>query len=146
MSSVRTLIRDRIVAEFAVLRESGSARVPEFEVSLRWLSPDETKRQASYCVVVTDESRAGQTQQQDLYLLSGVVVLYAHDTSDARAKMDDMIEDAVEVLRRAFQVLAGVIQHASVDSVTTTEASPAEKDWPQAVIRWTARHRRAVMV
>jgi hypothetical protein len=146
MSSVRTIIRDRIVAEFLVLAENGSGRVPEFDVSLRWLSPDETKRAATYCVIVTDESRAGQTLEQDAYQVSGAVVLYAHDTKDARGKMDLMIEDAIEVLRQAFRVLTGVIQTAVVESVTTTEASTAEQEWPQAVIRWTALHRRAVMV
>jgi hypothetical protein len=60
--------------------------------------------------------------------------------------MDLMIEDAIEVLRRAFQALSGVIERAMVESVTTTEASTAEADWPQAVIRWTALHRREAMV
>lgn len=144
--SMRTIVRDRIVAEFETMREARSGRVPEFDIGLRWLTEMETKRAATYCVVVTDEQRTSHTLQDDTYQLSGAVVLYAHDTTDARAHMDLMIEDAIQVLRRAFQALTVMIQKAGVESVTTTEASTAEADWPQAVIRWSAVHRRAVMV
>lgn len=144
--SARTVIRDRIMDEFRRLRDSGSARVMDFELSFRWLTETETKRAATYCVIVTDETRNAQTLQNDAYQLTGAVVLYAHDATDARAKLDGMIEDAIEVLRRAFQALQGTVQKAAVDSVTTTEASTAEGDWPQAVIRWSGIHRRAVMV
>lgn len=147
MSSPRTVIRDRIISEFQVLGKSGAGRVPEFETSPRWLSVDETKRASTYCVVVTDETPQKQTHQHDLYELTGVVVLYANDTKDARAKLDLMIEDAIEVLRRAFESLRqAYILTASIETVTTTEASTAEDDWPQAVIRWTVRHRREGMV
>lgn len=46
--STRTVVRDRIVAEFQVLKENESGRVQEFDVSVRWLAPDETKRAATY--------------------------------------------------------------------------------------------------
>ena len=144
--STRTVVRDRIVAEFETMQAARSGLVPEFDISLRWLTETETKRAGTYCVIVTDEQRTSQTLQHDAYQLSGAVVSYAQDTKDARAKMDLMIEDALAVLRRAFQALTGVLQKASVESVTTTEASTAEGDWPQAVIRWSAVHRRAVMV
>lgn len=144
--STRTVVRDRIVKEFETVQAARSGRVPEFDISLRWLSETETKRSATYCVIVTDEQRNAQTLQDDAYQLSGAVVLYAKDTTDARAKMDLMIEDALDVLRRAFQALQGVIEKAAVESVTTTEASTAEADCPQAVVRWSAVHRRAVMV
>lgn len=146
MISPRTIIRDRIVSEFQIMQENESGTVPEFEISLRWLSPEETKRASTYCVIVTDETRTAGTLKVDNYQLAGAVVLYAHDTRDARAKLDLMIEDTLAVLRRAFQALSGVIERAMVDSVTTTEASTAEDQWPQAVIRWTALHRREVMV
>jgi|CXWL01.1.fsa_nt_gi hypothetical protein len=144
--STRTVVRDRIVAEFETMKEARSGRVTEFDVSLRWLTETETKRGGTYCVIVTDEQRTSQTLRDDAYQLSGAVVLYAQDSKDARAKMDLMIEDALDVLRRAFQSLQGEIQKAAVESITTTEASTAEGDWPQAVIRWSAVHRRAVMV
>lgn len=147
MMSTRTVIRDRILSEFQTLSKSGAGRVPAFETSPRWLSVDETKRASTYCVVVTDETPRKQTHQHDLYELTGVVVIYANDTKDARAKLDLMIEDAIEVLRRAFEALRqGYILSASIDTVTTTEASTAEDDWPQAVIRWTATHHRPGMV
>lgn len=146
MSSPRTIIRDGIVTEFETLEKSESGRVPVFDVSLRWLTETETKRQATYCVVVTDESRAAATMQHDDYELTGKVVLYANDQKDARAKLDLMIEDALDVLRRAFRAMQGLVQKATIEDITTTEATNIEGDWPQAVIRWTAIHRRAGMV
>lgn len=128
------------------MQQNESGTVPEFEISLRWLSPEETKRASTYCVVVTDESRKAGTHQQDEYELSGKVVLYANDQKDARAKLDLMIEDALEVLRRAFRAMQGLVQKATIEEITTTEATNIEGDWPQAVIRWTAIHRRAGMV
>lgn len=144
--SVRTTIRDRIVQEFAVLKEAESGRVPEFDISLRWLSAEETKRAATYCVLVTDETVTAATLAHDNYELTGAVVLYASDTRDPRGKLDLMIEDALEVLRRALTGLRGVIERAMVEDVKTTESSTAEGEWPQAVIRWKALHRREVMV
>lgn len=144
--STRTLIRDRIVDEFDRLKTSASGRVPEFDISLRWLTETETKRASTYCVIVTDEQRNAHTLQDDTYQLSGAVVLYAHETTDARAKLDLMIEDAIEVLRRAFQAMPDKLQKANVESITATEASTAEGDWPQAVIRWNATHTRPVIV
>lgn len=146
MSSVRTIVRDRIIAEFTTLKDNQSGRVPAFDISARWLSPDETKRQATYCVIVTDESRSPQTLQDDMYDMTVVLVLYANDTTDARAKLDSMIDDAIDVLRRAFRALGEVVQRAHIDVITTTEASNAEDDWPQAVIRWTVVHQRQGMV
>lgn len=144
--STRTLVRDRIAAEFHVLQESEAGRVPTFDVSLRWLSPDETKRASTYCIVVTDETRTSQTLMDDAYELTGALVLYAYDKNDARAKLDLMIEDAIDVLRRAWQSLRGTLQEAMLDTINTSEASTAEDSMPQAVIRWKAVHRRAVMV
>jgi hypothetical protein len=144
--SVRTTIRDRIVQEFAVMQQAESGRVPEFDISLRWLTVDEGKRAATYCVLVTDETRNAGTLQYDDYELVGAVVLYAHETRDPRGKLDLMIEDALEVLRRAFRGLEQAIERAMVEEIKTTESSTAEGEWPQAVIRWRALHRRAVMV
>lgn len=144
--SIRTVVRDRIASEFAVLFNLESGRVPEFDISLRWLGADETKRASTYCVIVTDETRTAGTLTHDNFLLMGAVVLYAHDTRDPRAKLDLMIEDALEALRRSFRSLGALIERASVEEVKTSEASSAEGEWPQAVIRWTALHRREVMV
>lgn len=143
--SDRTVIRDLIVSEMNVLKNSGAGRVPEFDVSLRFLTQEETKRASTYCVIVTDETRSASTMQDDTYQLNGAVVIYAHDTSDARAKLDLMIEDALDVLRRAFQAIRGTFLKLAVDSITTSEASTVEGDWPQAVIRWSGVHHRPVM-
>jgi hypothetical protein len=143
--STRTIIRDHIVAEFNVMKDTRSGRVPEFDISLRWLAETETKRSSTYCIIITDENMKLQTQQDDAYELMGAVVLWANDTTDARAKLDLMIEDAFAVLRRAFLALRGVIQSPAVQSVTTTEASTADDVWAQAVIRWMCIHQRAAM-
>lgn len=132
--------------EFATLKSSQSGRVKDFDTSPRWLMDIETRRNCTYCVIVTDEQRSTQTQMEDAYQIAGVIVIYAHDTLDSRATLDLMIEDAIAVLRRAFLSLTGEIQNASVDSITTSEASSAEGDWPQAVIRWICIHQRAGMV
>lgn len=145
MSSPRTIIRDRIVAEFTILKNNGSGQVPEFDISLKFLTQEETKRASTYCVIVTDETRTASTMEDDQYQLTGLVVLYAHDTSDARAKLDLMIEDTLDVLRRVFQSIRGTFLKLSIDSVTTSEASTLEGDWPQAVIRWSGIHHRPVM-
>lgn len=145
MSSVRTIIRDRLVDEFEARRDAQAGRVTDFDISLRWLSETEVKRASTYCVVMTDEQRSSQTMQDDEYRLTGVIILYANDSKDSRSKLDDMIEDAMDVLRLTLRALLGTIQSGAIDSVTTTEASTAEGDWTQAVIRWSGIHRRPVM-
>lgn len=143
--SNRTIIRDSIMTEFDNLKKSQSGRVREFDTSPRWITQEETKRSSTYCVIVTDESRTSFTQEHDTYQLSGAVILYANDATDPRAKLDLMIEDAIDVLRRAFEGLRDTFFKAALDSITTTESSTAEGDWPQAVIRWNGTHTRAVM-
>lgn len=143
--SVRTVVRDAIVAKFTAMQSTQAGRVQVFEVSKNWLLDTESKRQATYCVVVTDESRSPNTHSSDFYSLSGVVVIYAFDTADPRAKLDLMIEDAIDVLREAFRSLAGQVTRAMIDVVQATEGSTAEGNWPQAVVRWTAIHTRAVL-
>jgi hypothetical protein len=134
------------MAEFTALKARASGRVKEFDISPRFLTQEETKRGSTYCVIVTDETRGGHSLDKDTYTLSGAVIIYANDTTDPRAKLDLMIEDAIDVLRRAFEALTNTFMKAVVDSIQTTESSTAEGDWPQAVIRWNGIHRRAVMV
>lgn len=143
--SVRTVVRDAIVARFEAMLSSQAGRVPLFDVKKNWLLDTEVKRQATYCVVVTDEARSPNTLSSDFYSLSGVVVIYAFDTADPRAKLDLMIEDTIDVLREVFRSMTGQVQRAMVDGVQATEGSTAEGDWPQAVVRWTAIHTRAVL-
>ena len=144
--STRTLVRDRIVGEFNAMRNAQSGRVNVFDTDTHWLLDTETKRSATYCVVVTDEVRTASTLENDTYAMSGVVIIYAYDTTDTRAKLDLMIEDALDVLRLAFRALPGTIQRALVESVQVSEGSTAEGDWTQAVVRWSAVHERAFVV
>lgn len=146
MSSVRTVVRDKIVTEFTAMQTGQNGRVVEFDVNTKWLTDTETKRGATYCVVVTEESRAAHNLLSDIYTMSGVVVIYAYDTADARAKLDLMIEDAIDVLRRAFRALQGTITRAMLDGIQVSEGGTAEGDWPQAVVRWNVLHTRPVLV
>lgn len=141
-----TVIRDRIAAEFETLKRTESGRVKEFDVSLFWLSETETKRASTYCVIVSGETRAPQTHANDVWELKGKIIVWAMDTSDAAAKLYDMIEDVHDVLRRAFRALEGTIQSAVVEEWDGPERTTSTKDWAQAVIPWVCKHRRAVMV
>lgn len=144
--SHRTQIRDAIIQEFNNLRLARSGRVPEFEISTSWLTETETKRVTTYCVIITDESRGELSLAEDAFEMTGAVVLYAMDSADPRGKLDLMIEDAIEVLRRAMSASRSYLQNAKLDSITTSESSTVEGFWTQAVIRWMATHRRAVML
>lgn len=141
-----TVIRDRIAAEFETLRKTGAGRVPEFEISLLWLSEMEGKRAHTYCVVVSGETRERQTHAHDLWMIKGKVVLWAHDAADASATLYEMIEDAQDVLRRAFEGLRGTIQSGRADEWDGPERTTVSKEWAQAVIPWSCTHQRAGMV
>lgn len=144
--STRTLVRNTLLSELHAMKNAGTGRVPMFQISRNWLSHEQTTRNNTYCVVMTDETRNAQTLQDDTYQMTGIVVMYAHDTQDARAVLDLMIEDAIDILRQALKSLIGVIQKGSIESITTTEASTAEGYSAQAVIRWSGVHRRPVVV
>lgn len=140
--SVRTTVRNKIVTVFQAMKDDQSGRVQQFDVRVKWLTDQETSGSSTYCVVVTDEVRTGFTLDSDQYELSGVLVIYAYDTKDARAKLDQMIEDAIDVLRTAFRGLVNTVHRAAIETITVSEGSTAEGDWPQAVIRWKAQHIR----
>lgn len=143
--SVRTVVRDAIVQEFEAMQTGQNGRVVDFDISTRWLIDTETKRKATYCVVVTEESRGSHSLHEDLYTMVGLIILYAHDTTDPRAKLDLMIEDAIDAIRRGLRNVQGVTR-AMIESIQTSEGSTAEGDWPQAVVRWQVQHPRAGVV
>ena len=144
--STRTLVRDVIVQEFDTMKRTGSGTIPAFEVSQNWLTETEAKQSATYCVVVTDETRLPSQLDSDQYELAGAIVIYARDTNDVRAKLDSMIEDALAVVRRSLQSMQPTIERARIDTVSTSEATTAEGPLAQAVIRFTIVHRRAIVL
>lgn len=141
-----TVIRNRIVQEFETLRRTEAGRVPQFDVKLVWLSEIETNRTSTYCVVVSGETRDTQTHAHDIWTIHGKIVVWAHDPQDASEKVYEMIEDAQEVLRRAFQDLRGTIQSARADEWNGPERTTTSQKWAQAVIPWSCTHQRAGMV
>lgn len=144
--SNRTVIRDRIIQELRNLKTDDSGfGMEDFDVDTRWLTQEETKRKSTYCIVVTDETRSAHSLQHDEYEMNGVIVIYANDTRDARAKLDAMVECAYSALYQAFKGLKDIFFKASAQNFTTSEGSTAEGHWPQAVVRWSATHRRPVL-
>lgn len=141
-TSTRTIVRDAIVAEFTAMKTAGQARVPEFDIRTRWLNEQETKQLSTYCIVATDETRAPQTQRHDNYDLTAVVVIYAHDAVDPRAKLDAMIEDAIGAVLQAARNLKEWVWKLVLDEITADEGTTAAGPWAQAVLRWTVSHRR----
>lgn len=141
-----TVIRDRIAAEFETLKRTESGRVPEFDISLLWLGETEVTRVSTYCVVVSGETRDRQTHAHDLWTIKGKIVVWAHDATDASATVYEMIEDAQDVLRRAFEALRGVIQSGRADEWDGPERTTISKEWAQAVIPWSCTHQRSGMV
>lgn len=143
-TSARTVVRDALVTGFENLKKAAAGRVKDIAVSLRYLTEQETKQASTVCVVVTDEQRNAQTQRHDSYDMTAVVVLYAHDTKDPRAKLDLMIEDAIDTVLLAADGLrqGQTIWKCSLESITADEATTAAGPWAQAVLRWTVAHRR----
>lgn len=143
MTSVLTIVRDHIIAEFERRKSDEFGRVREFEISPVWLSETENTRSSVYCVVISGETRQPGTMNDDLWEMRGKVIVWAHDTRDAQAKCNEMIEDALDVLRMAFKTLIGTIESARYDDWDGPEPTTMMADWAQAVIPWSCKHRRA---
>lgn len=144
-TSVRTLVRDAVMAELTALKGSDRARVKAFDVSMNFLSADELKQNITYCVVVTDESMTSQTLTKRDSVLSLVLVLYVREQTDLRAKLDAAIEDVYEALLLVRERLNGEVSHLQLNELTTDDNTTAVKGVAQAVQRWTCRHQRRAL-
>lgn len=147
--SVRTSIRDAIVQAFELSNGSPDRRVPEYEVSVRYLNMDETKQSATYCVIVSDEARAdGNSFQRDMVSATVKLILWANDASDPRGKLDGMIEDACETLRAALATLRAdqTIVSGTLDEIQSDEATTAAGPLAQAVMRLSVTYQRPAVM
>lgn len=147
--SSRTLIRDAIVSAFELSQGSPDRRVPEYGVSLKYLTESELKQAAVYCVIVSDEARAeGNSFQRDMVAATVKLILWANDTADARGKLDSMIEDACETLRTALSTLRQdkVIVSGMLDEIQSDEATTAAGPLAQAVMRLSVTYQRPAVM
>jgi hypothetical protein len=144
-TSPRTILRDACIEQLLARKNQSSARVKSFAVSPRYLTEQETKQANTYCVLVTDEQLQDFTHQTRDASVTLKLVLYAYDTSDSRALLDAMIEDAHDVVRglRNQAELADQIWKITLDSITTDEATTAAGPWAQAICQWIVRLSRA---
>lgn len=143
--SVRTIIRDTIIAMLESRKNQSIARIASFSVSPRFLTQLETKQANTYCVIVTDEAFQEVTHGRRDASLTVKLVVYAYDTKDPRAPLDAMIEDAYEVMSSLQQHadMSSLIWHVSPESITTDEATTDAGPWAQALCTWTLQHRRS---
>jgi hypothetical protein len=148
MTSVRTIVRDAVAAQCDALKQVEGDNTPKYETSLRWLTIDEIKQSGTVCIVVTDEQRAPSSQQRDDYAMQVVTVCYARDADDPRAKLDEMIEDAIRMVLLAAEQLkqTRTIWKAVLDQLATDEGTTAAGPWAQAVLRWSCSHQRQAVL
>ncbi len=143
--SDRTIIRDALISAFNTRKANGAGRITPFSVSPRYLLESESTTKNTYCVIITDESREANTLGQDDYSITVKIVVYAYDTKDPRAVLDGMIEDAIETVRGEAEGLKATAWKLALADITTDEGTTEAGPWAQAVLRWQAYHRRAVV-
>lgn len=145
MSSVRTIVRDAVVAAYGA---PIGTTYTDYAVSLRYLEASEITRSHTVCVVATDEQRSADSFDRERYSLTLLTILYAMDTRDPRGVLDAMIEDGIRVMGQAVRPLreSGVILAAALESLATDEATTASGPLAQAVLRWRCEHRRPALL
>ena len=141
--SVRTVVRDLVRDTLTRRRGLYGLRLAEYDVSSTYLSIEECARYPTYCVVVTDETVQGFTQQQRACQMMVTVVCYARHETDVRAMLDAAIEDVYDAMLTVQQQLTGVAWQLTLDGITTDDHATATKPHAQAVQRWTCLHGRA---
>lgn len=144
--SHRTILRDAIVSVLEDRKkETSLCRVPAYQISTKWLGPNESKQAHTYCVVVSEETRDGGTQRQRDWKLEVKLICLANDSTDPHPVLDAMIEDAQEVMEtvRTHAALQGILWDLSPEQITPDEATVEAGPWGQAVCSWMMRHRRS---
>lgn len=145
MMSPRTSIRDAIVLAFNQAKASPERQVQDYAVSVLFLTETELKQSATYCVVLTDEARAGNgTMQTDDIAATLKVICWASDAADPHGLLDAMIDDACDTLRTALAALkeARQIGVGMIDSITVADAKSTDGPLAQAVIQLTVTFQR----
>lgn len=145
MTSPRTIIRDAIVSAFTQAKASPDRQVPDYAVSPLFLTETELKQAATYCVVMTDEARTGNsTFQSDDIAATIKVICWASEATDPHGLVDKMIEDACDTLRTALATLRERrgIGMGLIDSITVADAKSTDGPLAQAVIQGTVTFQR----
>jgi len=146
MTSPRTSIRDAIVLAFNQSKVSPDRQVPEYAVSLFFLTETELKQSSTYCVVLTDEAPTENgTHQKDDISATVKVICWANDAADPHGLLDSMIEDACDTLRTALATLKEKRQIGTgiVESITVADAKSTDGPLAQAVIQLAVTFQRA---
>lgn len=141
--SMRTQVRDAVVAALGHITDSPSARVPGAQIVTAFATTEELKKSPTYCVVVTNEDLTLLTQQAADSRMTVLVVVYVKSDGDLRAVLDAAIDDVWDTIRMA-QSLRPIVSHMQLDSIETDEGTTIAKPFAQAVMRWTAHTRRTV--
>lgn len=136
--SLRTQVRDIIVAALGMIDQMQTVRVKGAEIVTDYLQEGEIKKAASYGVIVTNEELSFQTQGASDVSLTVLITVYVRSEQDRRAMLDASLEDIWEVLRSG-QLVKSVIPQLRLDSIETDEAATSAKPYAQAVMRWSAR-------
>ena len=144
--STRTVVRDAIVLALGNLKGQSTARNKTFAVSLRYLTETETKQATTYCVVCTNEQGVAQTQQHATWDLTVLIVIWAYDTNDPRAKLDACLEDVYETMLLVQATMRDVVWKMTLGDIQTDDGTTAAGDWAQGIQRWTISHRRRMTV
>lgn len=145
MTSPRTSIRDAIVLAFAQSKGSTERQVPDYAVSVLFLTETELKQAATYCVVLTDEARTEHsTLQTDDISAILRVVCWASDATDPHGLLDAMIDDACDTLRTALAALkeARQIGMGMIESITVADAKSTDGPLAQAVLQLAVTFQR----
>ncbi|MCS6289429.1 MAG: hypothetical protein H8K10_10675 [Nitrospira sp.] len=144
--SVRTQVRDLFLQALLNLKNWPTVREPSFDVSPKYLEAGECKTFPTYCVVATDERIESQTLEHMSCTLTLLVVIYAKDDTDPRARLDAALEDAYEALLGVKARQPDTMWKLDLEDVTTDEGARSSHPYAQAQLRWSVRHRRRTAV
>ncbi len=139
--SIRTQVRDAIVAALQTIDATPTVRQPGAQILTHYAEVGEIKKSPTLCVIVTNEEVDVRVQMHAEVTLSILVVLYVRSETDVRAALDAAIEDVWEVLRSG-QLVKAVVSQLRLDSIDTDEGTTSAKPFAQAVMRWSAQIRR----
>lgn len=141
--STPIIVRDTVVAMLeAVKGHAELVGVPDFDVSLEFLTAEETTRAATYCVVVTDETWESFTHAHFEAVLTVKIVMYANDSLDPHRVLRTMKQDAHRMVMalHTHPATKDLVRNVRPISFTVPEPTTMRKSWAQGVAEWTLRY------
>ena len=142
-TSDRTVVRDTIIEALQARLGTEGMRLDGYDVSPAYLSIEECKRFPTYCVIVTDETLHGFSQQQRECEMTVLVICYVKHERDVRMVLDAAIEDVYDTMLLVQGNLPGIAWMLKLEEIKADEGATATKPHAQAVHRWTCSHGRA---